>query len=159
MSEQLLTVSTTLIVGYLLLAIEIFLVPGLGLPGVIGFLFLIAGCYFANDFFGITYGVVTIVAVLTSTTAMLVWFPKTRFGRNLVHSTALSKKTEPLQTLIEGQIGITESDLRPAGIARFGNQRESVVTEGEFISSDCRVLITEIRGSRIVVEAASPLQT
>ena len=58
-------------------------------------------------------------------------------------------------TLESGDIGITESDLRPAGVARFGELRQSVVTEGEFIDTQKRVVVTEVRGSRVVVEAAA----
>ena len=51
-----------------------------------------------------------------------------------------------------GETGFAESDLRPSGIARFGERRESVVSRGEFISSGAWVEVVEIEGTRLVVE-------
>ena len=81
------------------------------------------------------------------------WLPKTRFGRNVVHSSTLATAKAAETAHEPGELGVTESDLRPAGVVRFGELRQSVVTEGEFIDAQTRVVITEVRGSRIVVEA------
>jgi membrane-bound serine protease (ClpP class) len=155
LSDPTLTVIALLVTGYLLLAVEAFVIPGFGVPGIAGLISLGAGCYIAYQELGAALGTLTIVAVLSSVTAFMWWLPKTRFGRDVVHSSTLATAKAAETTLESGDIGITESDLRPAGVARFGELRQSVVTEGEFVDTQTRVVVTEVRGSRVVVEAAA----
>ena len=128
--------------------------PGFGVPGIGALICLGAGCYFAYHYYGGTWGALVIILVLSSTTAVLVWIPRSRFGRHVVHSTSLEKAYAGDAKLDTGQIGVTESDLRPPGIARFGELRQSVVTEGEFIDAGKSIVVTEVHGSRVVVELA-----
>jgi membrane-bound serine protease (ClpP class) len=155
MSDPAVTVAALLVAGYLLLAVELFVIPGFGVVGILGIACLLAGCYFANHFFGAAYGALAIVLVLASTTAVLLWIPRSGLGKDVVHSTTLGAARSADTRVQEGQVGVAESDLRPAGIARFGELRESVVTEGEFLDAGSRVVVTAVRGSRIVVEQAS----
>ena len=152
MTDPTLTVVALLVTGYLLTAAEIFVIPGFGIAGIGGFICLGAGCYLAYEHFGPAYGALTIVLVMASATAVLLWIPKTRFGRDVVHSSTLADASAAETELAAGQIGVTESDLRPAGFARFGELRQSVVTEGEFIAIDSKIVVTQVQGSRIVVE-------
>ena len=152
MTDPTITVVALLVTGYLLMAAEIFVIPGFGIAGIGGFICLGAGCYLAYEHFGPAYGALTIVLVMASATAVLLWIPKSRFGRGVVHSSTLADARAAETELATGQVGVTESDLRPAGFARFGELRQSVVTEGEFIAADSNIVITQVQGSRIVVE-------
>ena len=154
MADPTITVVALLVTGYLLMAAEIFLIPGFGVAGIGGLLCLGAGCYLAYGHFGQAYGALTIVLVMASATAILLWIPKSRFGRDVVHSSTLADAHAAETELAPGECGVTESDLRPAGFARFGELRQSVVTEGEFIAADSNIVVTRVLGSRIVVEIA-----
>jgi membrane-bound serine protease (ClpP class) len=154
MADPAITVIALLVTGYLLMAAEIFLIPGFGVFGVAGLVCLGAGCWLAYGHFGPAYGVLAIVLVLASTTAVVLWIPKSRFGKDVVHSSTLAEAHAAETDLAPGQTGVTESDLRPAGFARFGEIRQSVVTEGEFIAADSKIVVTRVHGSRIVVEVA-----
>ena len=154
MTDPAITVVALLVTGYLLMAAEIFVIPGFGIAGIGGLICLGAGCYLAYEHYGPAYGALTIVLVMASATAVLLWIPKSRFGRDVVHSSTLADARAAETELAAGQLGVTESDLRPAGFARFGELRQSVVTEGEFIATDSKIVITQVQGSRIVVELA-----
>ena len=156
MSDPAITVVALLVTGYLLMAAEIFLIPGFGVAGISGLLCLGAGCYFAYETYGPAYGALTIVLVMASATAVLLWIPRSRFGRDVVHSSTLAEAHAADTDLATGTVGVAESDLRPAGFARFGDLRQSVVTEGEYITAASPIVITEVRGARIVVELAPP---
>ena len=52
-----------------------------------------------------------------------------------------------------GQLGVAESDLRPVGVARFGEARIDVVSEGGFVRAGTPVRVREVEGARIVVRA------
>jgi membrane-bound serine protease (ClpP class) len=154
MSDHLVVVSALLVIGYLLLAVEVFLIPGFGLTGISGLGCLAAGCTLAFMWFGGGHGTALVIAVLGGATALLFIVPRTRVGRRVVHSTSLAEAHAGSVSVAIGQEGVADSDLRPAGIARFGDLRESVVTEGEYLLRGASVRVLEVRGTRIVVEAA-----
>ena len=52
-----------------------------------------------------------------------------------------------------GQEGVALTTLRPAGMARFGEKKVDVVSEGEVIDRDSRVRVVEVKGNRVVVRA------
>ena len=52
MSDPTITVVALLVTGYLLMAAEIFVIPGFGVAGIGGFICLGVGCYLAYDHFG-----------------------------------------------------------------------------------------------------------
>ena len=152
MSNPVVTVVVLLVAGYLLMALEIFVIPGFGVAGIGGLACLVSGCYFAYHYLGADYAALAVVLVLASTTAALIWMSKSPFGEDVVHSSSLgsARAADPMVT--QGQVGVAESDLRPSGIAQFGETRQSVVTEGEFIDANSKVVVTQVRGSRVVVE-------
>ena len=51
-----------------------------------------------------------------------------------------------------GAIGQALTDLRPAGLAQFGERRVDVVSRGDYITKGTSVRIVEIEGNRVVVE-------
>lgn len=50
-----------------------------------------------------------------------------------------------------GEIGVTVTDLRPSGTARFGEERIDVVTEGPFVEAGARVVVLRAEGYRHIV--------
>jgi membrane-bound serine protease (ClpP class) len=155
MSEPIVIVASLIIAGYLLLAMEVLVVPGFGVPGVAGLGCLIGGCALAYLWFEPLPATLAIVGVVGATTGLLIWLPRTRMGAQMVHRGSLGDAHAAGVPLYEGDRGVAESDLRPSGIARFGEVRESVVTDGEFLTAGTAVSIVQIHGSRVVVEAAS----
>jgi membrane-bound ClpP family serine protease len=55
---------------------------------------------------------------------------------------------------LQGEVGVATTPLGPGGKARFGNHLVDVITSGEFIARDSRVLVTEVHGNRVVVRLA-----
>ena len=79
MSDPTITVIALLVTGYLLLAVEAFVIPGFGAAGIAGLICLGAGRYLAYEYFGPAYGTFAIVLVLSSVSLAMWWIPKTRF--------------------------------------------------------------------------------
>ena len=50
-------------------------------------------------------------------------------------------------------MGVATSDLRPSGLALFGDRRVDVVSQGDFISAGTRVRVIEVSGNRVMVES------
>jgi len=50
-----------------------------------------------------------------------------------------------------GRTGIAMSDLRPAGVARFGSDRVDVVSDGDYVSAGSRLDVLRVEGNRVIV--------
>ena len=48
---------------------------------------------------------------------------------------------------------MSETDLRPAGLARIREHKVDVVTDGEYVARGTPIVITAIEGHRVVVKA------
>jgi len=148
-----------LLLGAGLMIVEVF-VPGFGLPGIMGIVFIAAGTVLV----GMSYGAMTAVAVLLVTIALLAlfvsWVMRRASRGKLPHSALFLKEREELHNdqadmqVLVGKKGMTISVLRPAGIGDFDGVRLNVVTEGDFIEKDMPIEIVRVDGSRIVVKPA-----
>ena len=152
MTDQIFMIAGLLVAGYLLLLLEAFVVPGFGVPGIAGLLCLVVACALALRHFGAFGGGAFVAGVISLTSVAGYLLPKTPFGRWVVHKKTLRSAKTEVEGLAVSDEGVAESVLRPAGVARFGERRESVVTRGEYIDAGKPVTIVELEGLRVVVE-------
>ncbi|HEY5341497.1 MAG TPA: NfeD family protein [Candidatus Aquilonibacter sp.] len=139
---------------------ELHVVPGHGVPGVLGVLALLASILLA---FGFPFFFIAIETVSTSVILTVICFAlATRlFPQNAwMHRLALAEVqgadyvTSSDFTSLRGASGVASSYLRPAGIALIGDRRVDVLTEGEFIAAGTPIRVTRVEGARIFVEPA-----
>jgi membrane-bound serine protease (ClpP class) len=57
--------------------------------------------------------------------------------------------------LAVGDKGVVIKTLRPTGSAKIGDTIYDVITDGEFIDKDEDIIVTEIKGNRILVIRSS----
>jgi membrane-bound serine protease (ClpP class) len=157
--------------GVILLFVEVFVTPGFGVVGILGVLLILGSLVFSLSGVPLDIsfdtGLLTaaVSRVLLSLAGSIVLFfgalavlPRTRVRNRLVLATAIDSTAaggaegEALaEVLAAGICGVAESFLRPAGIARFGDKRIDVVSEGDFIERGARVVIVRTAGNRVVV--------
>lgn len=142
---------TVLVLGLILLFVEVAIVPGFGVAGILGVLALGAGAVAAWTELGPFWGAVTGGASVLAAIVMLIWLPKSRAGRKMVleHS-QLGVSQEDRSSLV-GRRGITVTPLRPIGRVRFGTDEVDVITEGEYVDANQEVEVTIVQGARVVV--------
>ncbi|TFG52673.1 MAG: nodulation protein NfeD [Gemmatimonadales bacterium] len=154
--------------GVIALAVEVFIIPGFGIAGVLGILLIGSSVVMAMLGNIPTLGdVTTAVAVLGSAVVITLavfyaWFrhlPSSNRFKGLLLKGGLDREggvvSAPERKELIGQIAVSTTDLRPAGTARVGNERIDVVTEGDFIASGSRVQILRAEGYRLVVRQAA----
>ena len=153
------------IAGVALVVVEIFFIPGLGVPGVLGLIFVLTSLVLA--LIGIPIDVSFKTGVLTDamTRVMLSMLgafvlalvvgrllSRTAMGRALVLQEAetgfLSAPTAPD---LVGQIGEALTDLRPAGKVTIEGQRHEATSEREFIARGSRVRVIGKDGPALIV--------
>lgn len=150
-------------IGAALLALEALVIPGFGIAGVLGIAALFAGLALSLVGAGVTFNgvamaigqvAIALVAALLGALGLLRVLPRLPFGRRLVLAGGLGAEAPavlPVEETAIGDHGVTETPLRPSGIARFAGARVDVVSEGEYVAAGEPVEVTLIEGGRVVV--------
>jgi membrane-bound serine protease (ClpP class) len=159
--------------GLVLLAVELFVIPGFGVVGISGFLLIGISLIFSMQDFvlprfdwewalmGRNALVVAIALILSVTgiAAIALLGPKTRLFDRLtlkaqITGTAgarLEEDEEDYAALV-GKIGVADSVLRPSGKAVFDGKVYTVEADGTFIESGKGIIVTRVQGNRISVK-------
>lgn len=159
-------------VGVLLLAAELFLIPGFGAVGIAGIaliLWALLGAMIQRypgapwlpawdqvqaPLLKLSIALIGSAAIAALIARLLPSSPL--FGRLVL--SAATRRSEGFASAADtpslvGQAGTAVTPLRPAGTALFGERRIDVVTSGEYIDAGSGVRVVECHGHRVVVEA------
>jgi membrane-bound serine protease (ClpP class) len=156
-------------IGVVLLAVEVFVLPGTTVAGLAGVVALVAGLAMTLVGAGATVSTIIValgrvalailVAMLTAF-ALLRALPRLPFGRQLVLQSDMPSTLGYVSPpegdhAWLGRTGVATSPLRPAGIADVDGIRLDVVSEGAFVEVGTPIVITRVDGNRIVVRPSS----
>lgn len=137
---------------------ELHVVPGHGIPGIVGALALASAIVLS---FGTMYFVValeTLASAIVLTVIIYSLLAKTMPENAWIRRLALAADQGPEYvtsadfTYLRGQSGTATSFLRPAGVAAIAGHRVDVLTEGDFIAAGTPIRVTRVEGARIFVE-------
>jgi len=163
------------VVGLLLLAIEIFVIPGFGVAGILGVTAMITGLALSLignnvfDFSGTATGDVTGAFTMVMLSMLVSIVLSFLIGGSLFESPYFKKiALETTQDADQGYTikqsgsdemvgssGIAATDLKISGTIEINDQRFDAVTQGEFIEKGTAVVIKENRGNYFVVSKMS----
>ena len=161
-----------LILGIILLGFELFVIPGFGITGIAGLLFIAAGAILALQDFVIpdpsfpwqaellvknslhVLGAL-FMAIIVALFVLRYIMPKLSIvvegpylNTTLKDSHADSIEAEKAKV---GDIGVTMTFLRPSGKVKIKDEVFDGITQGEFMEKGTPVKISEIKGNRIIV--------
>ena len=154
------------IAGIILIAVEIFVIPGFGLTGIAGiilvfasiFLSLLGGDPFIN-FETISVAIIqltiALIAALVLVFLLAKFLPKTSAFSRLV--LAESEKADqgfvsyPSETSLLGKTGKALTVLRPAGIAEIEGKKYDVIADNEYIEPGKLIKVIRVEGIKVVV--------
>lgn len=155
--------------GVILLIVEIFVIPGFGVPGILGLLLVVfslgaslignVGLSFPEQT-EVTRAVWTMAITLSASFGAIAMLARAMpdrraFGllvlRETLTETDASSDEEEYKLLL-GQEGIAKSPLRPSGVVDFSGRRMDVQTLGDFIESGEKVVVKQVNGHRVLVE-------
>ena len=142
------------ILGLAFIILELY-TPGIGIPGFIGGVSLIAFILItgqnATQRLILTGILIVICAIL-----FVIFFTllsKRRLPKALILDTSEEGFTGAEdRSFLLGKTGVVLSTCRPAGNADFDGLKLDVVSRGEFIEKDKKIEVIEIEGNRIVVK-------
>lgn len=144
--------------GLLLVAIEIFVIPGFGFTGITGIAAIFASLFFIFPDPTMAWTILAAVLVFSAigTILLIKLFGTSYFWRRISLSESQTSETgyvssKNFKDLI-GKTGKTISTLRPAGIAEFDDERIDVVSEGGYIDAETTVIVVKVEGRRVIVK-------
>ncbi|MCL2670836.1 MAG: hypothetical protein FWF10_02235 [Clostridiales bacterium] len=147
------------VIGLALLVVEMF-TPGFGVAGSLGIVAFIV--VIVLQFVGNTRTAAWLVTaiLLIITIGLLYWMVHSfQYGKlsrsKLILQDAVRENAAPaVETALlgVGTRGVATTPLRPSGIAAFGERRETVNSNGEFIEAGREVEILSVSGLNIVVK-------
>ncbi len=163
--------------GFALIGLEVFVIPGFGIAGITGIGLLLVGLLatFVPEEPGRSLPlyiprlpatlhhlklafatlVCSMVASLIGMAMLSRFLPRLPVLRGILPANPTPSAVapdDPYRGLARvGDIGEAAGPLRPAGKARFGSQLVDVVTRGEYLDGDMKLEVVERRGNRVVV--------
>ncbi|EGW38941.1 nfeD-like family protein [Desulfosporosinus sp. OT] len=151
-------IAALFVIGIVLLAVEIFIIPGFGVSGMLGIAALITGIFLVTDSLleGVllTGGALVVLGIITFLSFRS---PRTRrLWQKFSLSTRQTSKGGYVAPKVQyevylGRVGISLTQLRPAGTADFDGEHLDVVTEGGFIGPGNGIRVIAVEGNRIIV--------
>ena len=178
LSKYLVGLATTVevvifVVGVVLLAIEFFIIPGFGFVGVGGILCVLASLVLALQKFNLPEynwevtdfleNLLTVFGSVGVATVLFMFFvrfmPQTPFLKKLVLTTSETAEAGYVagkvgRRELVGKSGVALSTLRPSGRAEIDGEMMLVVADGDFIEAGSPIVVSEVRGYRVVVTKA-----
>ncbi len=153
--------------GLVLILLEVFVIPGFGITGILGILLVLASFvlsllpHVGSVGFDEVLNAITMVGlsfifafVLVIPVVKLV--PKTKTFQKLILETS-EKTQEGFRSTPEtyeqflGAEGVALSTLRPTGIGLINGHRLNVIAEGEFIELNQKIKVIKVQGYNIIV--------
>jgi membrane-bound ClpP family serine protease len=163
------------VLGLVLIALEVFVLPGFGVSGISGILLVLGSLGLvayghwprSNEEwvgFGQKIGPfgISILGALALAFILARYLPSIPYANRLMlrpqdelaaeSGEALSDSAQPDLSHLLGAIGVAATPLRPAGKTQFGDEFVDVVAEGGYVLPGTRVQVIEIEGNRVVVK-------
>lgn len=136
-----------------LILLEIFLLPGITLAGIGGFLFAVGGIAYAYHL-GAWTGNVTLIGSVLVFAGIFVWMLRARsFNRVALKTDVDSRLTSCREQGIRpGDEGITLSRLAPIGKARINGVTVEAKSQEELIDEKTPVVVLRVDGYNVVVK-------
>jgi membrane-bound serine protease (ClpP class) len=148
-------------IGLAGVVLELHVVPGHGVPGVLGMAALFTAIVFAFGFPFAFVAAQSLAIAIVLTTVIFFFaarlFPQNAFMHRLAFTGVQGKEyvAAPDRRSLIGQAGFATSYLRPAGYAAINGQKVDVLTEGEFVPAGTPLVVTRVEGARIFVRPRS----
>ena len=151
-------------VGVVLVAAEVFLIPGFGIAGLLGGGAILGSTVlsmvgqiptFDQVFNAVGLVSISLILVAVAGWALLRHLPRSRRLSGVFLRESTSRETgylsAPERGDLVGAVGVAATDLRPAGTALIGLERVDVVTEGPWIEVNTPIRVVRAEGYRHVV--------
>ena len=143
-----------LFIGVALIVLEIVVIPGTTLVGILGFIFTVSGIIVIYSQHGATAGHYAIAGTAAVVALVLyVSFKSGIWSKYSLKTANNSKVNDDVAIDVQiGERGVAVSALRPFGKASFHDKQYEVKTQGTYVENSHEIKVVNIIGKQIIVE-------
>lgn len=143
-----------ILVGFLFLLLEILVLPGTNIAGILGFVLIAIGIWQSFSVYGNRAGLITLIAAVILTVVFLAIALKSKTWNRFTLKSEIDGKVNVVDEINvkKGDEGITVSRLAPAGKALINNNYFEVHTVGGFVDQNTPVIVTKVEFNKIIVK-------
>ena len=146
---------TLIIIGQALLFIELAIIPGLGVAGVLGLGAIAGSCYLSFANISTTAGIMIIlINIILATIVVMLTLRKKTWKRFSLDTNIDAKIDTPIKEkgVNIGDTGTTITRLAPSGTAIINGNTLEVTTRGILIDPQKNIEVTEISNNKVYVK-------
>jgi membrane-bound ClpP family serine protease len=158
MTLSLSVIAMLVLVGLVLLLLEILVIPGTGVAGIVGFALIGVAIWQAFTHHGAVAGVVTVAVTVVLSVALIYWALKSKTWKRISLNNSISGKVNVVdeQAVKVGDKGVTVGRLAPMGKAEISGNYYEVKTQGDFLDQNTPVEVIKIEFNTIYVKPIKP---
>jgi membrane-bound serine protease (ClpP class) len=152
-----------LVVGLGLLAIEVYLIPGFNVVGILGILLIVFAVGFSFTEAGLLGGIVSLGISMLATGGLFWLLAQSGAWQRFVLSANIKQDAVSVDMERDqrarylGRTGMAVTPLRPSGVAEIEGERIEVSTEGEFIAAGSVIRVVAMDRRSFYVRLAESL--
>ena len=156
------------VIGIILVLIEVFVIPGFGIVGIVGILFLITGLVLSLldnvvfDFKDVNASdsaraIMTVLTGVILGLGGMIWLSSRigkqgMFRRIALHADLENAFSSPVLTSLIGKTGVANTDLRPSGKVSIEGEMYDGIAEIGFIDKGTKVRVIRFENAQVYVE-------
>ena len=147
-------IASLIIAGLILFIIEVFLLPGISIAGIISAVCLLYANYYAFDTLGTIPGCITLTISAMGVIGITIWFMRSKTVDKLSLKKTIDYRPEPLKglDLKAGDEGVALTRLALIGNAEFNGRIIEVRSSGDFIEQKSKIRVERILDGIVLVE-------
>lgn len=147
-------IAVLIVVGLLFIVLEILVIPGQGLFGILGLIIMGIGIWQTYGAYGTVTGHIVLASSFVASVISLVLSLRSQTWKKMMLNSKIDGKVNTIdaQKIKVGDIGKSVSRLVPAGKAMFSNEFYEVHTHGDFVDPQKEIEVISINHNKIIVK-------
>lgn len=141
-----------ILVGIIFVLAEIFIIPGVGVSGIIGLLSLVSSCCYAFVYLGVNVGIVVTVLNICLLLCLLIYFLRGKTWKKFELDTSIDTKCRNLIDAEVGMNGKTVTRLAPMGTAEIAGRNCEVTSLDGMLDAGVSIEVAKLCDNKIYVK-------
>jgi|ADurb_Cas_02_Slu_FD_contig_81_410436_length_1120_multi_2_in_0_out_0_3 membrane-bound ClpP family serine protease len=143
-----------ILLGLVLIVLELFVIPGITIAGVAGFLLTAAGIYLSYQAFGTNGGHLCLGLTLLFAIVVMVFALRSNTWNKFMLTTNVESTVEPIsqQQINEGDQGKTVTRLNPVGKVKVNGITIEARCPDDYVEPESEVIVTKVFKNYVIVK-------
>ncbi len=149
-----LIIVSLILAGIVFLLLEILVVPGATVVGLLGIGLVIAGIVVSFNNYGLEIGIITIAATLLVSIVSIGLALRSNTWKKAMHNSVLEGRVNivELDKVIKGDEGVSITRLNPVGKAMIKDDYYEVRSNDNLIAENTPIEVVKVEGNKIIVK-------